>query len=503
MINDLKILVNFLDKAKIDHLEIFNQNDFNTSKSKVGKLFEIIKENNFSDFKELQEATYGEIASESAFKKLIFRFKEKLINTLFFADVNSPLFSERTRAYYISSRRTLSIRMIVERGARRLAIEIAENTLPICLKYEFTELSVLLSRFLLRQYSGNVMNTKKYLSFKKTYGAQVKIYNAELEMEEISSAIIFKRNATSLIYNKKNSFKLLDTEVEKAILFSQENPSIELILSCSTIILDYYKELKNFSKYKEWTFYFAERIFSKPFLSIVTLENLLNAQLRITLLTKDAKTADEIEFNFFQKLINGNFNWYVVNLYYILTLLHCKKFVKATYQLEFVIGNKTFGNQPAVIQENYFICQAYCSYLNIIGITERIKNQGEFRINKFLNQVPEFSRDKQGANIPILIIQILFFLADKKYSKIIDRIESLNLYSYRHLKKDENFRSQCFIRMISEMVRADFRKQGTIFRTEKLLTKLKAVPIDMYPATAETEIIPYEDLWEMVVERLE
>jgi len=120
-----------------------------------------------------------------------------------------------------------------------------------------------------------------------------------------------------------------------------------------------------------------------------------------------------------------------------------------------------------------------------------------------LNQVPDYSRDKQGTNIPIILVQILFFLADKKYNKIIDRIESLNLYSYRHLKKDENFRSQCFIRMISEMVRADFRKTGTIFRTEKLFNKLQAVPIETYPNSAETEIIPYEDLWAMIVERLD
>ncbi|HNT22704.1 MAG TPA: hypothetical protein PKL70_19865, partial [Saprospiraceae bacterium] len=112
---------------------------------------------------------------------------------------------------------------------------------------------------------------------------------------------------------------------------------------------------------------------------------------------------------------------------------------------------------------------------------------------------PEYSKDKQGVNIPIILIQILFFLADHKHHLIIDRMDSLKLYAYRYLKKDENFRSQCFIRMLGEMVRAGFKRQGTLFRTKALTDKLKLVPIDTYPATAENEIIPYEDLWEMVV----
>ena len=145
---------------------------------------------------------------------------------------------------------------------------------------------------------------------------------------------------------------------------------------------------------------------------------------------------------------------------------------------------------------------AYIQFLIKLKMVEPADGS-EFRLNKFLNQVPEYSRDKQGINIPILLIQILFFLVEKKHNRIIDRMESLNLYAYRHLKKDDSFRSQCFIRMLSELVKADFKRKGTVFRTEKILGKMKAVLFETFPGSTEIEIIPYEHLWEVVLNQLE
>jgi hypothetical protein len=96
------------------------------------------------------------------------------------------------------------------------------------------------------------------------------------------------------------------------------------------------------------------------------------------------------------------------------------------------------------------------------------QDNNSFRIYKFLNQVPLFSRDKQGVNIPIILVQIYYcFLPIVIYSKIIDRMESLNLYSYRHLKKDDNFRSQCFIRMLSKWCRSDFYNGMVLYLEQK------------------------------------
>ncbi len=503
MLQEYKLIINFLEKAKVNQLEFFSQADFISEKTMITKLYHAIREHDFKNFQDLEAATYGSNENSWKFKKLISRFQEKLINTLFFVDSNSPLFSERAKAYYVCARRTTLVRMLVERGARKIAVNIAEITLTVSLKYEFTDLSVFLSKFLMKHYSSYFLDLKKFKYYKNIFTKVVTIEQNELLLESYSCEINFEIVSVKGDLHKNLNMVFWKSQVDKAVDLINANPTIETILTCSIIIFEYYRNIKDFQSYKAYTFLIIDKIFNKPFLSVVSLEAIISAQLRITMITKDKKTADDLHKLYFDILNVGNYNWYVLYFYYVLTLFHSKDYQNAFNFIEFCINFNTFQKQPNVILEIFYILQAFGNFLLQIGKIENSFDLGTFRLNKFINQVPDHSRDKQGINIPIILVQILFFLADKKYSKIIDRIESLNLYSYRHLKKDENFRSQCFIRMISEMVRADFRKQGTIFRTEKLLNRMKAVPIDTYPATAETEIIPYEDLWEMVVERLD
>lgn len=503
MVIEYKKIINFLEKAKIDHSEFFTQTDFIGKKSMMTKLYEKIRENEFKDLNDLEAATYGLAEKSWKFKKLISRFQEKLINTLFFVDANTPLFGERAKAYYVCARRSVLVRMLVERGARKLAVNISEITLPIALKYEFTDLCVYLSRFLMKHYGFNQIEIKKFQLFKTIFKKQIEIEQKELSLETFATEINFE--IVSIKGNPKENINqdYWWAKVSEATALINENPTIETLIACSLIIFEYFKTIRDFKKYKEFTFLFLDKILKKPFLSVVTLELMIIAQLRITMMTKDKNTAFSLQKTYFATLNIGNYNWYVAHYYFILTLFHGNEYQHGLNFMDFTMRFNTFPKQSNVIHEIFYILQAFAHFLFKIGKIKDPLDSKDFRINKFINQVPEHSRDKQGVNISIILVQILIFLADKKYSKIIDRMESLNLYSYRHLKKDENFRSQCFIKMLSEMVRADFKKQGTLFRTEKIINKLKAVPIDTFPATAENEIIPYEDLWEMVIERLD
>ena len=54
-----------------------------------------------------------------------------------------------------------------------------------------------------------------------------------------------------------------------------------------------------------------------------------------------------------------------------------------------------------------------------------------FRINKFLNEVPIYSKDKRGSNISILIIHVFYLFINKKYDLILNRLESIKAYSHQ------------------------------------------------------------------------
>lgn len=266
MINELKILVNFLNNAKVNNLEIFTSYDFqNKNPTKMGKVFDLINLNDFEDFDQLKKSLQGDIIKDWGVKKLLQRFQEKLINTLFFVDTNSPLFSERAKAYYNCSRRTIAVRMLAERGARKMAIDLAENTIPVTIKYEFTDLTVLLARFLIRQFSTTFVNPKKFEKFRKVYTKNNEMLFKELSIEEIAGEILLRQNS-----NKPTAIKSLNKYnpaemVQKAMNLASGPLSIELILMCSSVILDFYKEQKNFTEFKSGQNILQIKYFLSPF----------------------------------------------------------------------------------------------------------------------------------------------------------------------------------------------------------------------------------------------
>ena len=126
-----------------------------------------------------------------------------------------------------------------------------------------------------------------------------------------------------------------------------------------------------------------------------------------------------------------------------------------------------------------------------------------FRLKKFLNDIPIFSRDKRGYNIPVLIIQILFLIVNKKYERLSDRMEAIEKYTTRYLKKNENFRSNCFIKMLLQIPKRNFHRVAVERHAKKYRDKLKSVPLSIANQAYEVEIIPYAHLWEYVLESLD
>ena len=82
-------------------------------------------------------------------------------------------------------------------------------------------------------------------------------------------------------------------------------------------------------------------------------------------------------------------------------------------------------------------------------------------------------------------------------------MESLNVYTHRYLRKDDTFRSNCFIKMLLALPAAGFHKKGVLRKARKYWDKLQSVPISVANQNTELEIVPYEVLWEFVIESLD
>jgi hypothetical protein len=101
----------------------------------------------------------------------------------------------------------------------------------------------------------------------------------------------------------------------------------------------------------------------------------------------------------------------------------------------------------------------------------------------------------------LIIAQILFFLEKKSFSQITERIERLKSYANRQLKKEEYYRAIQFIRLIQQLVKADYQIEN-LSNVEKYYQRLLETPFFYRGLIPELEIIPYEKLWDMIISRL-
>ena len=77
-------------------------------------------------------------------------------------------------------------------------------------------------------------------------------------------------------------------------------------------------------------------------------------------------------------------------------------------------------------------------------------------------------------------------------------IDSLNQYAYRYLRKDDSFRSNCMIKMVIQMAKADFNPIRTERYTSELKSELERVSLAGSGENIEIEIIPFEVLWDIM-----
>ncbi len=186
--------------------------------------------------------------------------------------------------------------------------------------------------------------------------------------------------------------------------------------------------------------------------------------------------------------------------YHLILLFHSRQYQKAFGVFSKSFWHPGFKNLPATHQERWKLYEAFIHYFIGTGaITPGMakkNNLRTFKLRRFLNDMPEFSKDKQGANITILILQILFILQTNNKEEATPVLEALKAYSHRHLRKNDTFRSNCFIHMLLQMPKGYYNKKAVMRKARKYVEKLKEMPLSRAKQSGELESVPYEHLWE-------
>lgn len=489
-------LVAMVSPIKTQKIEIIGKEKTKYGKL-VKKLYDGIQSGKYKTDQEAALDIYNTPKPTNKYANLKIHLTHKLINTLFFIDLSDLNFSDLFKIKVKAERWRGAIKILIARGAKKSSIKLSEKLIKKSIHYEFTDITLDIARALVLEYRTHHINTKKEKYYQNIVDETLKIFVAEIESEKQYSLSI--KTFANLKISKEKKIAQISEHSKALRRLLKQHQSIRIgQLAYLINVLEF--ELKNdyisvIDICQEAISFFKNK---GKAVSSVILSIYNNKWLAACVPLKRLEEGEQLAQESLQNLVKGTINWFITLEYYLLLALHTENYEKAAEIYQKAITNKFFKNLSEDFRQLWLIYHAYLAYLRTVGQLEK-EQVGKFRIARFMNDVPIYSKDKKGANVAIIIIQILFLIAQGKTNQVIDRMESVRVYVHSHLREDGSLRSNIFIKMLMEMVKAHFHKNGTIRRTKTLKAKLEKAPIMTKGNTQYVEIIPYEKLWDMAL----
>ncbi len=444
-------------------------------------------------------------ASFAQYRNFRNAFFRRLVNAVFLLDVKKPMFSKVQTAVYNCRKHTAAARILAAKGATRAAAELAEKTIKPAIAYEATFEIIDLARIIRSKYvliRPDRKRQKKYDDLISKYASDLElILKAEKYYYELVSHYTTSRCSKPEVAQKAEEYR---------------NELCSCLSSSNAYLFRFYyfiiAKLAHTTRHdyqgsmqvcKEAIAYLEKKKAATPPAIAAFLHPLLIAATMLRRFDEAEAAAKRME----GLTVPGSYNWYKGMELLVVFHLHQQRYQEAFRIFEKARKHKRFAHLSEASQEQWYLFEAYMHLLQALGkIGQATPAQKRFslRPGRFLNQVPLFSRDKRGMNIPVLIVHAIYLLHLKRYDEAYDRLQALEKYAGRHLRAgDESYRSFCFIKALSKIPVSDYRRQAAEVAAAELLREMSQQPLQLADAPHEIETIPYEHLWAMAMQVLE
>lgn len=498
----LKELAKIIQKNRLEQIDLLGT-DLNEL-SRVNEFYEGLLTDKFADDDAAAEHFYQSDRNHSGYQKLKSKTKSTLLNHVFFLNEQKPNFSDRQRAYFKCYRYWAAAKILLGLYGRSIGVQIAEKVLKEAKMFDFSDIVMDVAKNLRIIYGTHIGNQKRFEEYNRIYKLYHDInYYEDLAEEfytEISMGMVHEKGTDLKRHEKaKEYYARLEGVMEKY-------PAYRLHLSGNLLRIIIYTSINDYESTiricEEAIEFFENRKYAAHMPLQIFYYQLIvcNTQMKRYEAGKVAaeKCLDLLE--------EGSFNWFKYQELYFILSTHTKNYQQAYRVFLTTVTHRQFDKLPPSMQEIWKIFEAF---LQALFHMEKVKEKedddhlSKFRYGRFINATPNLNRDKRGMNIPILVAQILTLIIHRKYTEAIERIEAIEKYCTRYLTKDDTYRSNCFIKMLLQIPANNFHRVAVERKTEKYLKKLQMMPLDVAKETHEVEIIPYEELWTMVMDSLD
>ena len=452
-------------------------------------LFDGIKQGRYTSDEEVLKDMFSDKKDPYGSYRVL---SKRLISTLIGNIIIKPteLKEDYKSVFQDIRKKCLIVELLQSEGMQGLAMDISKKALKNAVKYQLTQSCIDLSKALLiiSQSSGNRKETGKYKALYEHFKL--------IGDNELSSFLSINEVGLITANNKKPSDRKM-TEIlsllDSVLKMEGDSYLIKLrkfrarILKANLIS----NHIEALIVYRDLIKYTKGLKFTPPQGHVLIILQQLNLGLIITQNFDVAKKNIEKCLSIRQK---GEHNWQLVLQHKVILGFQSKKYVIAKNAITQSDQNLASG----FMLEWWKITKMYLFFLSTI---KKVRYNEKVKVSKIVNELPVYSADKQGANVSILIVaKYLIPLAEGKRDSLIDDTEALRKYSFRNLKEVKNKRARIFLWILRKISDCDFKAEKFKRTTLAKFNQLKATPMmveDMY-----TEIIPFEHLYEMIIDIL-
>lgn len=428
----------------------------------------------------------------TGFRKFLSRFREKLLNSLFFIQIDRTRLSEAKKAEYRCSRMQHIIRILAMLYGRRPAMKLGDKMLTYAEKFQLAEYAVFCAG-LLRTYASDTGDKKaftdysvKYLHWKGIWAAEEK---AKMCLEKIN--VHFGRSisqkpelsAEALGYVKEIK---KDIAVHESFILQYHMLKLEALGYQMA-----YNYVKSLEKWSELENYIRK---NPDFASDTRYAEIALHRMGCYMHLREYNHGKQCAETCMRYFWPGSSNRLIFMEYYYLLAMQCGEYKNAGGILDETDRDRRLNDMPETSREKWKLFRAYYFYVN--GLQ---KNNRSFNISKFMNEFSVLNMDKRGINIAILILKWCMLIRMGEFDKLYEIAIPLKEYKLRNLKGKPNYRVSVFVNMLLNADRNEYDSQRVIRANGALYKKLCAAPIT-YSGNAEgIEIIPLDILWGLVI----
>ncbi len=420
------------------------------------------------------------------------RLRKKLMNHLFFIDDKKDGLQTPHAIEQNCLAKFYQARILIDSGAYELALPLLKQALAKTLEYDFNFTSTLCLRLMVHSY----VNLKERNLFYKTT-SQLETLTKKLAADQESEMLFFEANIelSHSIAARKAYLKNIDHVLTKMNSIWVKAKTYETFNHYYKLSMWLHELTGNFDEIVTLT-KLSEQILKEHQNVAKRFDHRYNQFIQVYahLRSKRLEEGLELASNYITSFNPASNNWFAFMENYTLLAIHAKKYAAAHLLLHQVQTNPFIKKINKLAQERWALFEAY---LHLVAP----QTDQPLKWQNLVHNAPIYSKDKEGFNVAILILQVMYFLEIVDFEALEYRVESLKKYAQHHFKDSFSERSRIFFKLLTILVRANFDPAETQKKGNYLYNKLQKTipPGDAY---AEIEIVPYEHLWELILEKI-